>query len=128
MPYNLFLDDERLPRNVSWCALPSNHDSHWVIVRNYDAFVNTVQDLGLPDFVTFDHDLAEEHYMEGFAGIAPRNDYKEKTGYHCAEWLIGFCEAIGAPFPEYAVHSMNPVGRENIHRAIRNYKERRNVN
>jgi hypothetical protein len=43
------------------------------------------------------------------------DDYgPEKTGYDCAKWLVEYCVEHGLKFPEYVVHSMNPVGKENI--------------
>jgi hypothetical protein len=42
------------------------------------------------------------------------DNFKEKTGYDCAKWLCNYCIDNGIPLPEYYVHSMNPVGRENI--------------
>lgn len=60
MSYNIFLDDERFP---------SNSDLRdYKIVRNYKDFCELISTLGLPDFVSFDHDLDEE-----------------KTGYDCAK-------------------------------------------
>jgi hypothetical protein len=112
--YNLFLDDERFPSKVTWCVLPTYHDPHWKIVRNYDEFVAAIKELGVPQFVSFDHDLADEHYVEGFAGATPRTDYREKTGYDCAKFLLAHCMENGHHLPPFAVHSMNPVGRENI--------------
>lgn len=120
MSYNLFLDDVRFPRQVTWCALPTYHDPHWVIARSYNEFVATILDKGVPAFVAFDHDLADEHYVEGFAGTAPRTDYREKTGYDCAKWLLEYCHERDKEVPLYAVHSMNPVGRQNIHQLMGN--------
>lgn len=122
--YRLFLDDERIPAMVTWVDLPPDP---WMVVRSYDAFVSHIETHGVPDFIAFDHDL----------GIAPRTPQSDidldnaiinrgvhrqadytvlpaKTGYHCAMWLAEKCLTEGLPFPEYVVHSMNPVGRENI--------------
>ena len=60
MSYYLFLDDERIPGNVTWITMPG--DRAYQIVRNYDQFVQHITTNGVPDFVTFDHDLADEHY------------------------------------------------------------------
>ena len=118
--YWLFLDDERWPEQDTWVPLPSRMRGQYVIVRSYDEFVKAVKEYGVPKFVTFDHDLAEEHYKEGFAGVAPLYDqYKEKTGYHAAEWLVHHCAEQGfTSLPDYQAHTMSPVGRENIHRVM----------
>lgn len=71
--------------------------------------------MGLPDFISFDHDLADEHYEDILDfGIANYESYTEKTGYECAKWLVDYCIDHKIPLPEYAVHSDNPVGSANI--------------
>lgn len=132
MRYNLFLDDERIPRNVTWVHLP-NLD--WIIVRNYDEFVKHIVSFGLPETVSFDHDLADEHYKhmitdnslnghtafvdDDLGGLNVTFDYgAEKTGYDCAKWLVDFCIERSLKFPPYTVHSMNPVGAERIRQYI----------
>ena len=57
--YHLFLDDERNPSSVTWVRLPY---VQWEVVRSHKEFTEFVNDFGLPEFVTFDHDLADEHY------------------------------------------------------------------
>lgn len=74
---------------------------------------------GLPELVSFDHDLADIHYdpstwTESFI-------YKEKTGKDCAKWLIDYCLDNNQKFPKYIVHSMNTVGKENIIRLVENF-------
>ena len=87
--YYLFLDDERVPARVSWVSLPEGVD--WTIVRNYEQFVDCVIRNGLPDFVTYDHDLADQHYSMTFEEVKQSsyedviNSYSEKTGYDCAK-------------------------------------------
>ena len=121
--YHLFLDDERVPRRVTWVTLPMGP---WVVVRNYDHFVKYITQHGLPKFVTFDHDLSTEHYVQGASGTTPTYEtYKEKTGYDCAKWLVEYCIKHDLDFPEYQVHSMNPIGGENIRSYIESYKKSR---
>jgi hypothetical protein len=123
MNYKLFIDDERLPSHVKWVTLPRGP---WVVVRNYDHFVKYITQHGLPSFVSFDHDLGLEHYAQGFAGTAPTyENYKEKTGYECAKWLVEHCIQHNYDFPEYQVHSMNPIGGKNIRSYIESYKKSR---
>lgn len=128
MSYNLFLDDERRPKDVTWVDLPL---VNWTIAKNYDDFVRIVSSLGLPTRVTFDHDLAEEHYEEYHwahndmnmkKGIFQYDRMKEKTGFHCVQWLVNYCAERGVPFPEYYVHTMNDIGRVNIIQFIENSK------
>jgi hypothetical protein len=87
----------------------------WIVVRSYKEFVKVITEKGLPDLISFDHDLAGEHYplSEKIESI-DYGKYKEKTGYHCALWLVEYCKTNNKPLPKWQVHSLNPVGRVNI--------------
>lgn len=133
--YGLFLDDIRVPEDVTWISLPSNN---YIIVRNYQEFVDTIIKHGVPAFVSFDHDLADEHYQSMIKDMQANSEIHltfvlkqeladvyygaEKTGYDCAKWLVNFCYDNDIVFPEYMIHSMNPVGAERIKRYIENAK------
>ena len=115
MSYNLFLDDFR---NVSdahnYLPIQEYATEEWVVVRNYNEFVNHVLNNGIPKTVSFDHDLADIHY-EQQSNIEYQDDAEEKTGYHCARWLINYCLDLNIPIPEkIIIHSMNRVGAQNI--------------
>ncbi len=116
----LFLDDHRVPRDAGdYINEPRYRTENWVVVRTYDEFVKFISKEGLPSVISFDHDLADEHY-------AFRGDYKElkeKTGYHCAKWLVDYCFNKRLPLPECLVHSMNPVGKQNISLYLENYRK-----
>lgn len=113
--YKLFLDDFRKPMDCfSYTRNPIYLSDDWVVVRNYDQFVDTITKRGLPFMVSFDHDLADVHYHSTMKHI-PYDEYVEKTGYHCAQWLIDYCIDNKKCLPERIyVHSMNVVGRKNI--------------
>lgn len=125
--YFLFLDDVRHPSHcISYMGHKMKGNNHyytsksWVIVRNYREFVEIIQKRGLPEFVSLDHDLAEAHYdpstwKESFK-------YREETGYDCAKWLVNYCIDHKQQLPEFIVHSMNPVGAENIEKLLHNFK------
>lgn len=125
MYYNLFLDDERFPQQVTWVNLPA---VEWQIVRNYNEFVETIKRQGAPYHVSFDNDLADEHYSNVLPEDKDGNfkkinaSFKEKTGYDCAKFLVNYCRENDIKFPYYTVHSMNPVGKENIIALIESYK------
>ena len=122
--YHLFLDDERNLSDVTWIALPSKITNNWITVRNFREFVHTILSFGIPEFITFDHDLAVQHYGHGLNNDAiPYDTYSEFTGYDCAKWLVDFCHERSLKFPEYVVHSMNPVGSTNIHAYIESAKK-----
>jgi len=114
MSYKLFLDDVRRPETThTYMELPVFLEPDWFIVRNYYAFITIIQKKGVPNVIAFDHDLADEHYKQQDFDYS-REDY-EKTGYHCAKWLIDYCIDNNEELPhEIIVHSMNPYGSANI--------------
>lgn len=120
--YHIFLDDERYPADVTWKKLPDVDPRAWFIPRNYDQFTSLITSFGVPGFVSFDHDLGWAAMQAAIRG--DENYGEEKTGYHCAVWLVHYCADHQVPFPEYQVHSMNPVGAEKIRGYIENAIER----
>ncbi|TZF81763.1 hypothetical protein FW774_17045 [Pedobacter sp. BS3] len=77
----------------------------FIELRSYKAFVKFISENGLPQFISFDHDLGEE-----------------KSGYDCAKWLVEYCLNTNLPLPKFEVHSQNPVGRENIEKLLYNFR------
>lgn len=123
--YSLFLDDIRTPLDVkgAWHrekweqGFPSLYN--WVVVRDYNEFVKCITQYKCPIRVSFDHDLAWDHYPKEDLSLLKNksinyNAFKEKTGYHCAQWLVEYCLDQNIELPDFYVHSMNPVGRNNI--------------
>lgn len=120
--YNLFLDDVRIPTQVTWENVPK--DQHYTVVRNYNEFVDLITLRGIPHFVCYDHDLSEAHYGDGLNGRdIDYNKYEEKTGYDAAKWLVKECQRLGIKHPPYVVHSMNPIGKDNIISYIESYNK-----
>jgi hypothetical protein len=119
--YNLFLDDVR-DANKFLSDLRA-----WETVRNYNEFVRIIQQRGLPQFISFDHDLDWEHYPMNNAKsgsvVLDYDSYKEKTGMDCAKWLIEYCMRTKQLLPEFQVHSMNPIGKLNILSLLNSYKK-----
>lgn len=108
----IFLDDERMPGDVTWVRLPDlPNGTKWAIVRSFDEFKNLIDSLDeCPDHISFDHDLGFGHGL---------GDWQVKNGKDCAQYLLDKCvfnsdHSWGLKFPEYTVHSMNPVGARNI--------------
>jgi len=131
----LFLDDVRDPKH---CAAYMRHreptlvdmyaHAHWEIVRNYDDFVAWINANGLPDLISFDHDLADDHYHEKmYAGVEEyENSIKESTamtGKECAEYLVNYCVKHNQRLPYCAIHSMNPAGCERIAWTLNQYEK-----
>lgn len=140
--YNLFLDDVRIPYDAFNYTKDTDFSlKEWSIVRNYDEFVkfitsNYTNRKMFPGLIAFDHDLADEHYYpletsDEYQDRKRVNDidgfynekFKEKTGYHCAKWLIDFCLDNNLELPNFKCHSMNPSGRENILGLLNNFKK-----
>ena len=119
MSYNLYLDDFRDPIDSSYYLNNSLYGNlKWDVVRNYDEFVKIITTQGIPDVVSFDHDLADEHYDSQ----KPSDEYREKTGFHCAKWLIQYCIDNNKDLPQtILIHSMNPAGSLNIQSIFNTY-------
>lgn len=118
----LFLDDYRMPIDCASYMYRKNVDcriyhKEWSIVRSYWQFVKWIKKNGLPDFISFDHDLADVVELKEELPIEQWFDLennKEYTGMDCAKWLVNYCLDNDKPLPKYAVHSANPAGAENI--------------
>jgi hypothetical protein len=124
--YNLFLDDVRSPQDAFNYTKDTDYlKLEWRVARTYDDFVDLIvtgylESDEFPGLISFDHDLADDHYEHLDAGI-PYDDFKEKTGYHCARWLVDFCIEHDVALPRFKVHSMNPTGKENIAKLLTNF-------
>lgn len=113
----LFLDDERMPRDVTWILIGGvgHWGADWQIVRSLQEAKDWVLKNGFPDVISFDHDLGLEHYA---------GNYDDgKTGFDFAKWLVEYDMDTNS-MPEdfsYTVHSKNPIGSENIRELINGY-------
>lgn len=97
MPYKIFLDDLRYPEKLE----------DWHIARSSEEGIRIIEELGLPNFISFDHDLGGDDDAIKFI-----------------KKMIAFMFNYNMKLPkgfDYQVHSMNPVGRENIHGLMRNF-------
>jgi hypothetical protein len=123
MGYNLFIDDYRMPKDAfAYLNLPQYITKEWIVVRNYYAFITIIQNKGIPDSISFDHDLADAHYKN--VNFNYNDENMEKTGYHCALWLINYCMDNNKKLPaEILIHSMNPAGSLNIKSLFESYKK-----
>ncbi len=117
---NPFLNLEgRLPKKPQYCV-------NWVL--NYKEFTQWIDLHGLPDSVSFDHDLAPEHYTPEYFWNSYEESkkyqdwikptYKEKTGADCAKWLINYCKEFNVKLPKIYIHSANPVGADYIRKEL----------
>lgn len=117
MGLRIYLDDVRTPVNPD----------EWVIVRNYDEFVETVDKLGLEniDMISLDHDLGDTAMKEWHRNVYHNykldyNNITEKTGMDCAKWLVEQW-MDGKPVVTVYTHSANAIGSANIMGYINNY-------
>lgn len=108
------MDDGRNP--------PDHLDRMFHTVRDFDSFREWVEVNGIPELVSFDHDLHWEHteYFFSKGGFSSPPDpreafFRQPTGYDCAVWLLDRCLEQGR-YPRFViVHSANPIGSDQIH-------------
>lgn len=118
MTWNLFIDDERMPADVTWAhweVQEMYRNEEWVICRDVQwAMAIMINRGSMPKFISFDHDLGEN----------------QQTGYYLAKRLVD--DALDFPdephmqFPAdfaFYVHSKNPIGKANIEGLMNNYLE-----
>jgi hypothetical protein len=134
MDVRIYLDDVRTPVDKDT----------WIVVRNYDEFIEKVIEVGLENIktISLDHDLGDTAMQEYYNNVSPhyKLDYvniKEKTGLDCAKWLIEHYydnyhideellsrnskRKIGIIFPAVYTHSANPIGSANIMGYVNNF-------
>jgi hypothetical protein len=148
MSYNLFLDDIRYPSDailligdyeykyskepiiidpypVKLLDVTKNTNADWKICRYYDAFVKTIEEFGMPNMISFDHDLHDEHMQHYFRNTAINDGeilydtFKYKTGLACAQYIIDYLkDHPSCKKPTCYVHSANEWGRKNIRQLL----------
>jgi hypothetical protein len=93
MSYCLYLDDVRKPET----------DRDWVIVRSASEFKQIIEERGMPEHMSLDHDLGEN----------------KPSGLDCVNWMI---ENDLVP-ESFNVHSANPIGAENMRSKLQQWVE-----
>lgn len=104
---DLWVDDDpqRKPPPFDTCGL------YWTWVTTYDEAIEALK-TGTVEFVSLDHDLADEHYVAYFSFnqlCDPRtytHHCKEKTGYDVLLWME---ENNVWPKDGIRIHTMNHV-------------------
>jgi hypothetical protein len=132
MGINLFLDDYRQPIQAYTYTKDTDYlQKEWKLVKDYNSFTSFLQRKILNgeklELVSFDHDLAPEHYAPearwgDYDQWAVEAQFQERTGLDCAKYLVEFCKQYDIPLPKIKVHSMNPVGKRNIINLFENVK------
>lgn len=127
----LWLDDQRDPykylRTKSTSAtfarnkqfydnLMQTYDVNFVWVKNLYQFIEYIEENGLPEFVSFDHDLNNRGGGEGLSDEQKLSN----NGVNCAKWLVNYCKKTGQPLPKFYVHSANPKHGPEITKVLNN--------
>jgi hypothetical protein len=129
----LWLDDLRNPYlDIEGRVPKENLIVDWVL--SYEQFTQWIDKFGLPKIISFDHDLADEHYTpeeywsdyDKSKNYQDSQNYQEKTGMDCAKWLVEYCMDNELPLPIFYVHSANPVGADNIRFLLENFNKSQN--
>jgi hypothetical protein len=91
MSYRLFLDDERFP---------PDDGNQWVIVRTSGEAIDLLHQRGVPNYISFDHDLGGDDtaipYVNALFDYVMDNRVVMPSGF------------------DYYVHSQNVEGAKNI--------------
>lgn len=134
MSYNLFLDDIRDVKD-GYCQgekmkledLSQIPRGNWKVVRDYDQFVYSIKNHGIPMRVSFDNDLCEKHmlqYIDSYkTGIFEWEGACPKMGIHCLNYLLDACRTSNTPLPIIFIHTANSKAREIMNTIIKEYKD-----
>lgn len=109
----LWLDDER-PEPEGWTRAKNVAEAVAQVIAA--AMRNEVWEAA-----SLDHDLAAEHYETDWVaeyGMYGNTRGRELTGLDFVDWMIN---TKTWPLNKPVVHSMNPVGRDRMRKAIDRY-------
>jgi hypothetical protein len=93
MPWRLFLDDERMPEDARW--------SFCNIARTVDEAIKLIDERGLPQSISFDHDLGKDQ------PVATVFMWHLINGHLDEKWD---CRSI----KHVQIHTANPEGAKNL--------------
>lgn len=113
--FGVFLDDERLPEDVTWVNYPDNVT--WVVVSSPETFnyaVKRLEEKCYDYFVSFDHDIQVFVNSE------------EITGYDILKKMVDEQLYGNKRIPECYFHTQNPIGKKNMQMYYNNAKECQN--
>ena len=116
----LWLDDQRNPEQYfkkpklnsqAWVRnndyyqnnVFNQYSPNFVWVKNLKEFASYIHNNGLPQIISFDHDIKPK----GFQG-------DHENGADCAQWLVDYCQKNNLKLPQCFVHSANKNKRVNV--------------
>ena len=112
MRWNLFIDDERMPLDVTWGTWQEQatyRDNEWFIARDLEDVINLIKSFGMPSLISFDHDLGENSKYNGYEILQKITDMVLDGDYKLPNNF------------QFIVHSKNPVGAANIRSYMNNF-------
>jgi hypothetical protein len=124
----LYLDDRRNPHKQTHIDTSFYDKVVWITC--YTEFANWIFLHGLPDSISFDHDLSPEHYAPKEHWVGTYRLWREEnkslfpTGLDCAKLLVIHCNNHGLQLPIWTVHSLNPIGSYEITHELMTYAEK----
>lgn len=145
----LFLDDLRTSPNEVYKYMKSNYNESyfkyadiekWFVINSSENFIdfikNNIEDL--PEVISLDHDLDEEHYTpEEYWNDYERSkkfqreryyNYHKPTGAFCLVFLLNLCNHKKVKVPKIEFHSQNPVGVDFMQYILHFNKKKRKGN
>lgn len=127
----LWLDDQRDPyryfdkksdsnaflRNKKFYDdLMKQYNVNFIWVKNLYQFIEYIEKNGVPEFVSFDHDLNNRDGGEGLSDEQKLNN----NGVNAAKWLVNYCKQNNQQLPKFYVHSANPKHGHEINKVLTN--------
>lgn len=114
----LFLDDYRHPIDCASYMYQRRTDcriyhEEWTVARSYLQFIRCIMENGIPEYISFDYDLADVFELREELDIIEWFNLDENrvyTGLDCVKWLINYCRENNLELPKYSIHSSNPDG------------------
>ena len=103
--YRIFLDDERRVEDVY------ENCEKFVTARSVSEFKKIIQEKGIPEFISFDHDLGEDEN----GNILP-------SGYDAAKWMVYEAE-LDIRNMSFKTHSSNIQTRDQINGLLGNWQK-----
>lgn len=104
-------------RNKSFYTdLMKQYKINFVWVKNLYQFIEYIEKNGVPEFISFDHDLNNRGGGEGLSDEQKLNN----NGANCAMWLVKYCQKTHSKMPKFFIHSANDRGSEEINRILNN--------